>query len=277
MEPSENVEVISSVDIAVSLVSERREFPDFPIVASLGPTPGPNVPLASWRSTTKRCRTMTVTLSPTERVDNKSPTINGVLPGFSAGGRSAVATGRTNPVKPPVFFVVMRWGVGGGKQCALLADWPELGTSFEVTGDHITVEAFMPAAAPDVLQAGRPVVQASIAPSEGVSRVGSVSPLSFCEGVLTTAAGAVGTNLAVPEFAREVIVLSRPPGGTLIEATFLDDAGNELLKWYSHITATPNDTMIAFMPVPGRATLLRIRDQAAAGGVDYFTMWRIAP
>jgi hypothetical protein len=228
--------------------------------------------------------------------NNSSPIFNAQVFGYAAGEqntpqlpprRDAPVAGTGLDVDP--LFVEIAWGTSMGGVARLLAHWPMQGSSIVVTGSY--VEVFAGTFLIDCVDGQLPVLQAAIAPDDGLA-VSDSAELSLQQSPVVNVGEAAGDAavLYVPDFARRVMVVLTDPTTGHVESTghprcwfdWFDDSGILCASWMqgSVIGVAPQ-----YVPVPARATLLRIGTPgpSLACGEDLFTSqvaqvdWRIAP
>ena len=228
-----------------------------------------------------------------------SALIRSNLYGYSAGRLVTPSDPprRDNPCSPPngsdvdPLFVELAWGQAGGSVSRLLAHWPAQGASIVVVGSF--VEVFAGSFLLGVAAADLPLLQAAIAPADGLSTNDS-GELSLQQLVPLSVATPLLAVVGVPEFARRVRVVAidstAGSGGGRIPATgdprvigeWFDDQGNICDTW---IQGSAIGAPASWQTVPARAVLLRMINLGASFSCgetygDTLTArvhWRVAP
>jgi len=242
-------------------------------------------PIAQIRVNPSEARDWRVTLGRAERRDGRPPlvpasSVNNSSPLFSSQIYGYAAGFQNTPQSPPVrdnpvaaagsdvdpLFVEIAWGMAEGGVHRILGHWPMQGASIVLYGSFVEVTAgtFL-TYDPGAPLVDLPVLQASIAPTDGLSTEDSGELSLQHTEPITVGYAAAGDPAVVfvPDYARRVkcTLLDQTTGRAF-------EFGNPrcILEWFSDTGAVVESSIqgssvgaeVDWLPVPARATLLRI-------------------
>jgi hypothetical protein len=291
------VDLISDPTVAKSRLAERLPLePGTPAVVSLARLQVETTEARAWR----------VTLGRADRKDqfalNTGAGIHTLLftspnypycPGAIVGApvppvrANRIGVGPGGSDTDP-FRVELAWGMAEGGAKKLIAHWPMQGASLTVYGSYVEVFAsgFLGYAAGSTDDV--PLLRADIVPGDSADSPGELSIQQEVAFVLATN----NTVLYVPEYARSVRTILGAvsnagvpfaiPTQARLQWTWFDDLG---VVCDSHVQGSSINVPAEFMPVPARATLLKITSPGAnidcgeqtwdQGNINVH--WRVAP